>query len=805
MMTARTILFIACLMTAALPVSWCAGAEEPVAALTVQVDKPGHEISPQLWGLFFEEINYAGDGGLYAEMVRNRSFEEAGNTSYWQQVTTGTASGAMTADTSLPLNECNPTSLALVRSSTGTGSVGVANSGFWGMNFQADEVYDLSLYARRSDRFAGALTVRLENADGSRVYALGTVNGLTTDWQRFSLALTPNATDVAGRLTLLISQVGVVWLDVVSLFPRQTFNGRPNGLRPDLAGKLADLEPSFMRFPGGCYIEGDYLVNAFRWKNSIGDIAGRPGHWNAVWNYFSSDGLGYHEYLQLCEDLGAEPLFVINCGMAHKETQPLDQMAPYVQDALDAIEYANGPTDSPWGSLRAANGHPASFNLRYMEIGNENGGSAYQQRYALFYDAIKACYPEILLVADEPTSLRPADLVDEHYYSSPDFFIANASKYDSYSRTGPKVYVGEYAVTSGCGNGNLAGALGEAAFMTGMERNSDIVVMASYAPLFANLNNKSWSPDLIYFDSSRVYGTPSYYVQRLFSENRGDVVLPVEVSGPAISGVARHGAVGLGTWSTRASYANVVVTRGQQTLYQSDFASGAAGWRVYQGAWNASGGVYQQTANSTDCRSTTGDTSWSDYTITLKARKDGGNEGFLIIFNWLDDQNWTWWNIGGWGNTLHAIEDCKGGIKSDVGARVAGQVQTGRWYDIRIELQGDHIKCYLDGQLVHDVDYPESKPLLASASRVQDTGELILKVVNVSASDLPTDVTLNGVTSVQDPAAEIVLTSPKATDENSFAEPTRVAPVTTAIDVGQPAFQHIFPANSLTVLRLNAE
>ena len=269
---------------------------------------------------------------------------------------------------------------------------------------------------------------------------------------------------------------------------------------------------------------------AYRWKQTIGDPSERRTQYN-LWQYHATHGIGYHEYLQMCEDLGAEPLFVINCGMSHKEVVPLDKMGEFVQDALDAIEYANGPVSSTWGALRAKNGHPAPFNLKYMEIGNENGGTAYQERYALFYDAIKAKYPQMHLIADEwsgrPTN-RPIEIVDEHYYSTPEFFIANADKYDSYDRAGRKVYVGEYAVTQGCGQGNLRAAVGEAAFMTGLERNSDVVVMASYAPLFANVNYKKWNPDLIDFDSSRVYGIPSYYVQQMFSENRGDVVLPVD-------------------------------------------------------------------------------------------------------------------------------------------------------------------------------------------------------------------------------------------------------------------------------------
>ncbi len=682
------------------------------ATVSVQVDQPGVAVSPNLFGVFFEEINCAGDGGLYAELVRNRSFEEPTHDDSWQFVTTGAASGQMAPDDSLPLSPSNTWALRLTQSASG-GTVGVANGGFWGMNFQTSRAYDLSLYARGESGFAGGLSVRLENAAGSQVLAQRTITGLTTNWQRFALSLTPASTDPAGRLVVALSQPGTVWLDMVSLFPHATFRERTNGLRPDLGNLLADLTPGFVRFPGGCWVEGEWMTNAYRWKTTIGDPANRATKWN-LWQYYSNNGLGYHEYLQLCEDLGADALFVINCGMSHNDTIPLAQMDEFVQDALDAIEYANGPTNTMWGARRAANGHPAPFKLRYVEIGNENGGSAYNDRYALFYDAIKAAHPEIQLVAcvwgGTPTS-RPLEIIDEHYYNNPAFFIANATRYDGYSRSGPKIYVGEYAVTSGSGNGNLAGALGEASFMTGMERNADIVVMSSYAPLFANLNYKRWNPDLIYFDSSRVAPTPSYHVQKLFAENRGDVVLPasVRVTLPSDAEQQTRGAVGLGSWNTSVEYTNLVVTSNGVTLYQSDFAVGATGWREYGGNWNTSGGLYRQTAIATDCRSTTGDGAWANYTITLRARKVSGNEGFLILFNWLDDANFTWWNLGGWNNSLHAIEYSQNGSKSIVGSQVAGQIETGRWYEIRIELDGRQIRCYLDGALVHDVQYPAAK------------------------------------------------------------------------------------------------
>jgi alpha-L-arabinofuranosidase len=469
--------------------------------LTIQAGQPGAIISSNLFGIFFEEINFAGEGGLYAEMVRNRSFYTATNANYWTLVTQGTATGAMSVDTSKPLNTNIPNSLKLTMQS-GTGSVGAGNSGFWGMSLQAGATYNLNFYAAGSSGYAGPVVAQLQNASGSTVYAQASFSGLTTSWQHFAASLVSSGTDTNARIVLSITNAGTVWLDVVSLFPSATFYNRTNGLRADLANMLAALHPSFLRFPGGNFIEGWNLTNAVRWEKTIGDIA-----------------LGYNG--------------------STNNTVPLSQMGPWVQDALDAIQYANGDTSTTWGALRAANGHPAPFNLQYMEIGNENGGSYYNDRYALFYDAIKSNYPSIHLIAPGnwsggPPWSRPVEIQDQHYYSTYNtFYSSYATMYDNYSRNGAKVFVGEYAVTGGYGtNGNLTAALAEAAFMTGMERNSDLVQMASYAPLFANVNGIQWKPDLIYYDSSRgVFGTPSYYVQELFSQNRGDVVLPTVVSG----------------------------------------------------------------------------------------------------------------------------------------------------------------------------------------------------------------------------------------------------------------------------------
>lgn len=944
-------------------------------SITIQADQPGAQISSNLFGIFFEEINSAGDGGIYAELVRNRSFEDSPtNTPYWTLATSGTAAGQMGLDTSLPLSTTNLHSLKLTMIS-GAGTVGAANAGYWGMALTQGAIYDLGFYSRGAGL---PVTATLESADGTKVYAQTVISGLSNAWQHFAASLTPNASDAAARLRLSIAQAGSVWVDFVSLFPRQTFRQRTNGLRPDLANMLANLRPSFVRFPGGSWVDGSSIANAYHWEPTVGNPANRTPRAN-LWGYMVDNGLGYHEYLQMCEDIGAEPLFVINCGMdVNQNPVALAQMTPWVQEALDAIQYANGDTNTFWGAQRAANGHPAPFNLKYMEIGNENGGQSYADRYALFYDAIKAQHPQMHLIADAwpgpvPGS-RPVELMDEHYYSDPGFFMNNATRYDAYSRARPKVYVGEYAVTTGAGNGNLAGALGEAAFMTGVERNADIVAMASYAPLFANLNNKDWNPDLIYFNGSQVYGTPSYYAQQMFSLNRGDSVLPTTVSVATIP-VTNHGAVGLSTWNTQAAFTNVVVTKNSQTLYQSDFTQGSAGWQIASGTWVTTGGVFEQTAGGTDNRATTGDPAWSDYTLTLQAKKLSGAEGFLVMFNVQDSQDWMWLNIGGWGNTQTAVEWSRNGGKTTVpGTAFPQQILTGQWYTIQVQLGGPHVRCYLNGQLIedfftapahqgaiglgtwntqsaysnlvvtagsqtlyqsdfthgsagwqigtgtwittnggfeqiaggtdntattgsttwsnytynlralklggsegflilfnfqnssnwfwwniggwnntqtgieytqngqkslltavpmqiqtgqwydisiqlgqrircllngqliHDAAYPDApNSLFVSTALSQGNGQIILKAVNVSSQPLAMQVEIDSARDIAPGATALALTSTSPLDENSLAQPTHVAPITNTITGVSTNFPYTFPANSLTVLRLQQQ
>jgi alpha-L-arabinofuranosidase len=739
----------------------------------------------------------------------------------------------MALDKSKPLNGNNPTALKLQVSSAAGGRVGVANEGFKGARWNREwadsavktdkqiadfaaaftraaekssngiavekgKQYQLSLYARCADGFQAPLTVSLEKQDGT-VLASEKISGLGADWEKYNASLTANATDTNARLVVSASAPGSVFLDMVSLFPKETFKGRENGIRKDLGQMIADMKPAFMRFPGGCFVEGNMMANAFRWKKTIGDMAERQGH-SSYWGYYCTGGLGYHEYLQFCEDIGAEPLFVVNCGMAHKDSIPMDQLDEFVQEALDAIEYANGPADSKWGALRAKAGHPQPFHMKMIEIGNENGGKLYDERYAKFYDAIKAKYPEVKTVAclwgGMPAS-RPVEILDEHYYRTPEFFMRESGRYDSYDRNAFKVYCGEYAVTQGCGMGNHIAALGEAAFMTGMERNGDVVTMSSYAPLLVTPEWRGWNPNAIVFDAARAYGTPSYYAQAMFANNRADTLLPVSVESPAAAASALSGMIGVATYNTQAEFKDIQVTQGDKTLYAWDPAKGLNGWKIYGGKWEVRDGALCQTGPGEGVRALLGEPMTTDYTLTLKARKTGGAEGFLICFQNHGPNDRTWWNIGGWNNSRHALQGADMPAKGGSG----GKIETGRWYEIKMDVKSSGVTCYLDGEEIQKVEYGKIDSLYATAGENAQGNELILKVVNVTDQPMETSVVLQGVKQAEPTALASVMTG-QWLDENSFEEPAKVAPKAETITGVSPEFKHTFPANSVSVLRV---
>jgi alpha-L-arabinofuranosidase len=501
-----------------------------------------------------------------------------------------------------------------------------------------------------------------------------------------------------------------------------------------------------------------------------------------------------------------EPVFCINAGISYGEVVPIDRMGQWVQDALDAIEYANGSVDSVWGSLRAKNGHPKPFSMRYLEIGNENGGPNYNERYELITKAILAKYPNMNLIANEwdgghPQDPKPA-IIDEHYYNNPDWFIWNANKYDNYDRKGPKVFIGEYAVTSGTGKGNLRGAIGEAAWMTGMERNSDIVEMGSYAPLFCNANHRAWPINLINFDSYRWYGIPSYYVQEMFSNNQGTVSLPVSLeNAPVVEIPGSSGCIGFGTRNCAAEFKDVQVVSSKGTLlFKPDFSKINDQWRKSpRSEWTAQDGVLENTSNTFWGGSIfMGDTVWTNYTITLKARKISGENGFQIYFRNKDRRDRSSWNIGESENTTCSMEY---GLLADT-HKIS--IETGCWYDIKIVIRGSSIKGYLDGKLVQELSDANVniKDINVSASYDDESGDIILKIVNSSVKPVKTKIDLNGAMNLIGNGKAIVLTSASPLDENTLEDPTMVAPKTEMVKFSGNTLARLFPGNSLTVLRL---
>ncbi len=753
------------------------------AGISVDAGKQGPGISPMMYGIFFEEINHAGDGGLWAEMIRNRSFEDSPAPDGWQTVGKG---GDTAIDDAMPFSSLNTHSLRITARQPG---FGVANPGYWRLPLVKGRKYECTIIARSAEDFTGSLSVRLESKAG-KTYTSKTIEKLTPQWRKFQFTLKPSESDRSALLSIIADKPGTFWLDFVSLVPSDAVNG----FRPDLLAMLKELKPAFVRFPGGCYVEGgDWLADAWRWKLGLGPQETRRTH-QCMWGYKTTNALGLHEYLTLCEMLGAEPLLVVNCGMAHKENAPMDKLDEWVQDALDAIEYANGDVHTTWGSKRAAAGHPKPFNLKYMEIGNENGGPAYEERYAVFYDAIKKRYPKMHLIADIPVQGHPCEIADDHYYSSPQFFVNAASIYDSYKRGANKVYVGEYAVTADCGHGNLKAALAEASFMMGMERNADVVTMASYAPLFVNENDRAWNPDMIPFDADTSYGTPSYYVQKLFAHNRGDVVLATSAAGPMQSSTSKGG-IGVGTWLTAAEFADIKVTQGTLPDLKD--------WKKGQGDWSVTDGVLRQADLGENRTCTAFNADWQDYTLMLRARKLSGSEGFLIMFRARDEGNWFWWNIGGWGNVWSALERCDSGGKGMASERIPLVVETGRWYDIKVELSGPRVRCFLDGKLIHDVTIADVSLISAIATRENASGDVVLKVVNRSDSRWVAPIEMQNLGWPAAKARVTVLTSGSPNDENSLAELRKVHPVEQSLGAVRFPFMHTFSPYSLSILRFS--
>ena len=540
---------------------------QPVGEIKVILNKRVNTVSGSMWGIFFEDINFAADGGIYAELVKNRSFNFNDPLMGWKWMNKGDGKGEgrlyNLGDVLRPNKR-----YVRIQSTSESGSFGLSNEGFRGIGLKKDAGYRLTVTARGGDLNSVAnLVVELVDSTG-KVLAENQISGITKDWKKYEVILNPIRTHASARLNVMVKGKGLVEVETVSLFPVDTWKGRKNGLRSDLVQLLADMKPGFVRFPGGCIVEGREIATRYQWKKTVGDPDDREliiNRWNTEFkhrftpDYFQSFGLGFYEYFLLAEDIGAEPLPIINCGMACQyntaELAALENLDPYIRDALDLIEFANGAVTTQWGKLRASMGHPEPFNLKMMGVGNEQWGPQYIERFKRFNTVLKEKHPEIKLITsagpapegdkftylwDELVKLN-ADFVDEHYYQSPSWFLKNASRYDAYPKKGPKVFAGEYAAHSKgqadpASRNNWESAIAEAAFMTGLERNCDVVQMCSYAPLLAHKDAWQWNPDLIWFDNLNAVPTPNYFVQKLFGTNKGSYTVSVLKDNVVIAG-----------------------------------------------------------------------------------------------------------------------------------------------------------------------------------------------------------------------------------------------------------------------------
>lgn len=829
------------------------------ATITIDAAKKGNSISPTLHGIFFEEISHAGEGGLYAEMIQNRGFEEtripAGTilqdgflvpspekphfmiepkktdwklewphkTDWpaWSTYSTGNTSMQVSLTKEKPLNSATPNSLCInVKNFNAAGKAELINGGFWGINTIAGEQYHLSFYARTDAQYKKPITASLQSADKKILaeYTFSKTGG--SEWKKYSCTFKPAVSDPKAKFVLSLEGNGTVWFDFVSLFPAKTFKSRSNGLRPDIAQLIAGLKPSFVRWPGGCYVEGITIESAPNWKTTIGPVEKRPGSFSP-WGYWSSDGFGYHEYLQFCEDISADALYVFNAGVSCEYRSgtyvPESELQPYIQNALDAIEYAIGPVTSAYGKMRAANGHPKPFPLKYVEIGNEQHGPKYASRYNIFYKAIKEKYPQIRLMASMGIGdvnqrtlkdMKEVDIVDEHAYKDALWSRRNTDHFDKYKRGDWDMYVGEYATNAGVGAGNMQAALSDAVYILGMERNADLVKWSSYAPLLVNINDIDWPVNLINFDAAKSFGRISYYAIKLLGDNRADVNLTtyLEISKPKTEKPLFAGGIGLGTWDTQAEFKDVEIIQNGSTVYKSDFIKDENEWNKIRGSWTLSNDALAQTAEGPQLFATLSDKSFDTYTLKLTAKKTGGLNAFMIPFAVKDSNTYMRAHIGSWWNSHCLFEGVENGY--DVAGltdqkRLPVPIETGKWYDVRLEIGMDKVDCYLNDTLL--ISYQPPPTVFALAGRDEASGDLVIKLVNASGEAVKSSLNVKGEVKLSPHAELTVLSAEDLKTENSFSFPEKYIPRKQKVAITGNFFEMNWQPYSINVLRIKDE
>lgn len=827
------------------------------------------EISDILYGIFFEDINFSVDAGLYAEMIKNRSFEYGSmaanaNRHGWVNNSSDTLTfdivdGSLSSlSTDAPLNTANPTYARLTNTSDAYGGIG--NVGYLdGLAVTKGADYVVTLYIRARDGYTAPVRIALEDSKGT-VYAESTIDSISTDWWKYEVTLTPNTSaDKNLRLVVEIMK-GSIDIDMISMMPKDTYKGIP--IRKDIGEALEALNPSFIRFPGGCAVEGRDEESMYSWKDSIGnaqefvingettvgDVAVRP-QGKDIWNgdktnpYYTTYGIGFYEYFLLCDALDALPIPILNAGMtcpiqsSNYKVYPMDsdEFKQCVQDALDLVEFCLGDKTTEWGAVRIAMGHEAPFNLKYVGIGNEQWQSEYFAHYQYFVDAFKDAAeerPEIygdieLIVANGPVSTDTygwdyvndyedelTTLVDEHFYEVADWFFKNTNRYDSYDRTcQASVFLGEYAAKAN----TMKAALAEAAFMTGLERNADIVTMACYAPLFGNSSSNQWTPDMIFFSNDSLMLTPNYYVQKLFASNVGTNILDatLEATVPASDSIL-SGKIGLASWMTSVSYDNLKVVSNVDgsVLYENDFSSDTTlmddGWQKHRGNWSVKDGALVQSNTGSPADTNTGDaiyvgdTSWTDYTMTVDATILSGAEGFLIPICVKGTDNNIFWNVGGWGNTVSCLQIVEDGAKSD---QVSGTVRNvvlrkNSVYNLRVEVTENNIKCYINNSLYVNYTVPVISPLYETTS-IDANGDIIMKFVNPTEYTADISVTLADIDMTQYNTTAVVTTlaGDSFGAQNSFSNPDKVASTESTTTIAE-SFSYEAPAYSVTIIRV---
>ena len=859
-------------------------------SLNIDAGDEIHDISDLLFGIFFEDINFAADGGIYAEMVVNRSFEynhiaQDDELYRWRAV-----NGAKLKVDYLPnhsLNENNPHYL-IVKNGTDA-KAGVENLGFLdGMSIKENENYNMSFYAKSKKGYEGNFYVNLV-VDG-KVVASSTIPATSNDWTKYETTLTSTATAHANVTLQVLIDNGEAYFDMISLFPENTYNNRTNGLRADMCEMLAELQPKFLRFPGGCITEGYDDATAYDWKKSIGvDDSGMPLEFNGkygdvavreqginLWTNaeltddqlpsYMTYGLGFYEYFQLAEDIGAIGVPVISAGHycqgRGKGALPMDsaEFKQYVQDMHDLVEFCRGDENTTWGKVRIDMGHEEPFQLKYICIGNENWGQDYYDRYSYFlksFNEAKAEKPELyngieLIYSsgmddgisgqdyletyeyakselDKMGSTNASDFAaatDHHYYNDPQWFYENSNYYDedNYMRDvenmtdtiyggGLKVFVGEYASWSN----TLNSALSEAAYMTGLERNGDIVEMAAYAPLFGQLTATHWSPDLIWFNNHQVTGSINYYVQKLFSRNQGSAVLNHTFTGAEVTEKTISGAVGVGTWYTSAKFDNLIVTDNKtgEKLAHEKFTTAFAksDWNfATDGKWKIKNGALVNTTTDMQYSNTGsvayfGDTSWTNYTMTVQATKLEGSEGFIIPFAVKDVDNNIFWNIGGWDNTVSCLQKIENGNKSDklVGTAKNITIETGKTYEIKVVVDGAKVKGYIDGELYVEYDFGvKAKSNAYTVVSKDDNGDIIIKLVNVTEKATPVAVNIANA-DIESTAVINQVAGDSLRNDNILGAVEDCIMKEFTLDGFSNQFNYTMPAYSVTSIRLKTK